>query len=314
MGCRGPADASLLRAKKLLMIGSDRADKGNRSVEGRFPAPPNLAGIGMSKLSKLMRRRGGGDRYCYLYLHIAKCAGSSIVARLASLGTQGIHLSEKCQTKDEARRIFRNKLAVAQQATSPRQLRVVYGHRVFAGLSAEVPRPTRLLFFLRDPVSMVISSYNYSATIAQDQGHPYHGRERDRMLNGQGQMIHFRDWLDTYAPRNLTMSFLYHAVAGEFAPGVSPESFTSEQLDVCKSAVSDAHFVGFVDSIERDGPTLLQMVGMGDAHVKPENVSRKTFRLSDDPTVRRLVEERNSLDCDLYHFALRERGQRTRAA
>ncbi|MBA3480172.1 MAG: sulfotransferase family 2 domain-containing protein [Pirellulales bacterium] len=268
----------------------------------------------MSKLTKLIGRRSAGNRYCYLYLHIAKCAGSSIVARFASLGSQGIHLSEKCQTKDEARRIFQRKMAVAQQATSPSQLRVIYGHRVFAGLSAEVPRPTRLVFFLRDPVSMVVSLYNYCATIALDQGHPYHGRERDRMLNGQGQLIHFRDWLDTLAPQNLTICFLYHAVAGDLAPGTSSGSFTSEHLEVCKSAVNDAHFVGFVETIERDGPALLQMVGAGDAHVNPENVSKKTFRLSDDPTVRRVMEERNSLDCDLYRFALQQRGRRTHAA
>ena len=66
----------------------------------------------MSKLSKLIRRRSTNNRYCYLYLHIAKCAGSSIVARLSSLGAQGIHLSEKCQTKDEARRILQGKLAI----------------------------------------------------------------------------------------------------------------------------------------------------------------------------------------------------------
>jgi hypothetical protein len=268
----------------------------------------------MSKLSNLIWRRRADNRYCYLYLHIAKCAGSSIVARLSSLGSQGIHLSEKCQTKEEARRIFQGKMAIAQQAASPSQLRVIYGHRVFAGLSSEVPRPTRLIFFMRDPVSMIVSCYNYLTTIAQDRDHPYHWRERDRMLNGQGQVIHFRDWLDASAPRNLTISFLYHAVAGDLAPGISPGSFTSEHMEVCKSAVSDAHFVGFVETIERDGPALLQMVGVGDQHVKPENVSKKTFRLSDDPTVRRAVEERNSLDCDLYRFALQQRGRRTRAA
>jgi len=268
----------------------------------------------MSKLSKLIRRRSTNNRYCYLYLHIAKCAGSSIVARLSSLGSQGIHLSEKCQTKDEARRILQGKMANSQQGAMPSQLRVIYGHRVFAGLSAEVPRPTRLVFFMRDPVSMVVSLYNYLATIALDRDHPYHGRERDRMLNGQGRLIHFRDWLDTLAPRNLTACFLYHAVAGDLAPGISPGSFTSEHMEVCKAAVSDAHFVGFVESIEQDGPALLQMVGVGDKQVKPENVSKKSFRLSDDPAVRQVVEERNALDCDLYRFALQQRGRRTRAA
>jgi hypothetical protein len=290
------------------------ADQEEWFADGRFPAPPNPGGVGMSKFSQLLRRRSAENRYCYLYLHIAKCAGSSIVARLAGLGLQGIHLSEKCQTKEEARRIFQEKLAIAQRATSASELRVVYGHRVFTGLAADVPRPTRLVFFLRDPVSMVVSCYNYLAMIAQDRDHPYHGRERDRMLNGQGRLIHFRDWLDTLAPRNLTTCFLYHAVAGELAPGISPGSFTSEHMEVCKSAVSDAHFVGFVESIERDGPALLKMVGVGDKQVKPENVSKKSFRLSDDPAVRQVVEERNSLDSDLYRFALQQRGRRTHAA
>jgi hypothetical protein len=56
------------------------------------------------------------------------------------------------------------------------------------------------------------------------------------------------------------------------------------------------------------------MVGVNDKQVKPENVSKKSFRLSDDPAVRQVVEERNSLDCDLYRFALQQRGRRTRAA
>jgi hypothetical protein len=273
-----------------------------------------LAGIGMSKLSKLLRRGSGNDRYCYLYLHIAKCAGSSIVAGLSSLGSQGVHLSEKCRTKEEARRIFQEKLATFPLGDTPSRIRVIYGHRVFAGLSADVSRPTRLVFFMRDPVAMVVSLYNYLATIAQDRGHPHHWRERDRMLTGQGRLIHFRDWLDTSAPRNLTMCFLYHAVAGDLAPGVSPGSFTSEHLDVCKAAVSDAHFVGFVESIERDGPALLQMVGADDKHVNLKNVSNKAFCLGDDPAVRRAVEERNALDCDLYRFALQQRGRRSHAA
>jgi hypothetical protein len=110
------------------------------------------------------------------------------------------------------------------------------------------------------------------------------------------------------------MCFLYHAVAGDLAPGVSPGSFTSEQLDVCKSAVSDAHFVGFVESIERDGPALLQMVGAGDKHVNLKNVSNKAFSPSDDPAIRRAVEEHNSMDCDLYRFAVQQRGRQNHAA
>jgi hypothetical protein len=56
------------------------------------------------------------------------------------------------------------------------------------------------------------------------------------------------------------------------------------------------------------------MVGVGDKQVKPENVSKKTFRLSDDPAVRHVVEERNSLDCDLYRFAWQQRGRLSHAA
>jgi hypothetical protein len=251
------------------------------------------------------------DRHCYLFLHIAKCGGSSIIDRLVTLGQRGVHLYEESPSKTEARRIFREKLD--KQQIAPSQIRAVYGHRVFTGLESEVGRSLRLAFFLREPVSMVVSVYNYFATVALDPNNPDHQRYRTHLVGAGNRLIPFREWLEGYPVRNLTMNFLYHAVAGERPPGDSGEAFSTQHLSVCKAAIDTAHFVGFFESLNEDGPAFLRMVGVDDK-LRRINVSRKSFALRDDPSVRRLIEEQNAFDCELYHYAVKQRGQRAFAA
>ncbi len=247
------------------------------------------------------------DGYCYLFLHIAKCAGNSLIAPLANSGGWGVHLSEKCNTKEEVRKLFRKKLR--DQSIRPHRLRVVYGHRVFTDLARDIRRPTRFAFFLREPVSMIVSLYNYLAMAALNKNHTHHDQERRRMLDGRGRVIPFREWLEgVVAPRNLTMTFLYHAVAGELAPANRDYPFGSLHLQVCKQAVDDAFFVGLTESIDRDGPAFLQHLGIRIAGIDRKNTSAPLFRLADDPEVRRVVEEHNALDCELYRYAIARRG------
>ena len=251
------------------------------------------------------------DGYCYLFLHIAKCAGSSIIERLVTLGQRGVHLFEECQTKAEARQILRAKLI--EQQVDPYQIRTIYGHRVFADLAAEVNRPTRLAFFLREPTSMFVSLYNYFATIAQDASNPYHQQYRAALVEKSNRLITFREWLAENPARNPLMNFVYHAVAGDKTPGDPTEVFSTRHLNVCKAALDQAHFVGFFESVEEDGPAFLRMLGIEDT-LPRVNVSRKLFDVRHDPTVRDLIEDQNALDCELYRYAVRERARRAFAA
>jgi hypothetical protein len=263
---------------------------------------------------KKCRQAGGiarDDGFCYLFLHIAKCAGSSVIERLVTLGQQGVHLFEECQTKHEAREVFRQKLH--EQQIDPSQVRAIYGHRVFAELAAEVARPTRLAFFLREPASIFVSAYNYLATIALDASNPYYRQYRAALVDKNDRLITFREWLAGFPMRNPIMSFLYHAVAGDKPPGDSTEVFSTRHLNVCKSVIDQAHFVGLFESIEQDGPAFLRIVGLEDTMPRV-NVSRKLFDVRQDPRVRDLIEDQNALDCELYRYAVRQRARRALAA
>jgi hypothetical protein len=251
------------------------------------------------------------DGYCYLFLHIAKCAGNSLISPLANSGGWGIHISEKCHSKDDVRQLFREKLR--RQSIRPDQVRVVYGHRVFIDLGHEIPRPTRFAFFMREPASMIVSLYNYLAMVALDKNHTHHEQERGRMLDSRGRILPFRDWLESpVAPRNLTMTFVYHAVAGDLAPANRDFPFDDRHLQVCKQAVDDAFFVGFTESFDRDGPAFMEHLGLGSATLGRNNESTKLFRLADDPETRRVVEAYNALDCELYRYAIARRSGQNR--
>jgi hypothetical protein len=184
------------------------------------------------------------DGYCYLFLHVAKCAGSSIIERLVTLGQLGVHLFEECATKADARQILRDKLE--QQQIDSSKIRAIYGHRVFSDLASEIARPTRLVFFLREPTSLFVSVYNYLATIALDADNPYHQQFRPVLIDGNDRLISFREWMARYSTRNTMMNFVYHAVAGEKTPGDATQAFSTQHLNVCKSAIDQAHFVGLL--------------------------------------------------------------------
>jgi hypothetical protein len=307
----------MLASPSKLAIDCFQADTKKEARIGRGkrqrPKPHLLMNSILESLFGRRRTFPQDDGYCYLFLHIAKCAGNSLIAPLANSGGWGVHLSEKCNTKAEARKLFREKLRC--QLIHPKRLRVVYGHRVFTDLARDIRRPTRFAFFLREPASMIVSLYNYLAMAALNKNHTHHEQERRRMLDARGRVVPFREWLEgVVAPRNLTMTFLYHAVAGDLAPANRDYPFDRLHLEVCKQAVDDAFFVGFTESIDRDGPAFLEHLGIRSAAIDRKNTSAPLFRLADHPEVRRVVEEHNALDCELYRYAIARRGFQTRTS
>ena len=141
-------------------------------------------------------------RGSWLFVHVPKCGGTSVLQTIretypqpSGLELNGDHLVEKRVILD----LYAERLTVA---------RVVYGHRVFAGLRQFMPQPARMVTVLRDPIDRAISHYNFILT---------RPLERQRVLGAltrNDTRVPFVDWLKEFPPAaNHLVWMLFHVLS-----------------------------------------------------------------------------------------------------
>ncbi|MBE9012436.1 sulfotransferase family 2 domain-containing protein [Pseudanabaenaceae cyanobacterium LEGE 13415] len=225
--------------------------------------------------------------FLYLYQHVPKCAGSTIIHHLdQQLKTRALSLERKFQTKHE---VWAD---IVKTQPNLDTLVSIHGHRVFYGLHHLVDREARYYTFLRDPVSRVISLYNFWVD----------SPARREAMYKEGKLISFREFLDTDFAQNNMIRFLYHAIEGDLTPGNWIESITDHHLSVAKSFLDRCWFIGFVETFAEDFRYLSSNMGIT-YNPSQENRSKKYFELSQDPTVKDRILETNRFDIELFEYA-----------
>lgn len=241
-------------------------------------------------------------QHLYLFHHVGKCAGTSLVETFGQLGREGICLGFPCETKHQVRRAARQELV--QRRLSPKRLKIFYGHRVYFGLHHLAPQPARYFTFLRHPVSRVISLYNYHCDIAQNPAHQHHERDRRLMMRGE-QRISFAEWFERLYTGNHLVRFLSYAMDEDRVH--VPEGMEPQHLVSAKAFLDRCWFIGFTESSKQDIPLVCQAVGVP-APEKRSNVSKQHLSEAERVLASKLVEGRDQLDMELYDYARKLRG------
>lgn len=239
----------------------------------------------------------GQPKHLYLFHHVGKCAGTSLVQAFGCTGRQGICLGFQCKTRAEVRRSARRQLV--QHRISPSRLKVFFGHRVYYGLHQLCPQPSRYFTFLREPIERVISLYNYHCDIALNPSHQHFERDRLRLLRND-RLISFNEWFDTQYTGNHLIRFLYFAMEGELVH--VPEPMTEMHLAAAKRFLDLCWFIGFTETSEQDIPLVCQAVGVA-APKQRANVSRQHLDDSERKRVAKYLEEKDVLDMRLFEYA-----------
>ncbi len=236
--------------------------------------------------------------FLYLYQHVPKCAGSSVLRSLSRLGKASLILGFKCQTKTEVLERAKRELKI-----NPNYLRAIAGHRVYYGLHELSCVTPRYFTFLRHPVERAISLYNYMVDMVLDVNHLHHERTCQRMFKDDGKLLSFQEWI-TIADysQNSILRFLYHAMDGDLVPGGKIDIASEYHVEKAQEFLHKCWFIGFTETFADDIRFVCSAIGVSPP-LKRFNQSKKHFTLEQDPDIESVILEKNMLDLQLYEYA-----------
>ena len=236
-----------------------------------------------------------------MFLHVAKCGGTSLVEHFGQLKGRGLCLGFACDTKlqvlSEVQRLLN------QSAFKRDEIQAVYGHRVFYGLHEQFNQTCHYATMLRNPVSRVVSLYNHHAGISTNPDHPHHQRDRE-LLWGEGDLMPFETWLEQVYSGNHMTRFLYYAMEGDEVDPPGP--MTANHLAVAKSFVDRCWLVGTTETSDEDYRRMCELIGLRPPKRKA-NISQPFVDPTTARSCRNQILEIDRLDAELYDYACQRR-------
>lgn len=220
------------------------------------------------QLLKFRRRRAGADAKPTFFLHIPKCAGSTLWEVILDIyGTRDVFLAT-----NKARRTQFTAMPVEQR----RGYSGVGGHgslRFFRDMLGDLDRYHKIVT-LRDPIERLISEYNYV------RAHPRHPRHA---------AVAAQDF-ETFAVRTAKPNRQVKLLTG------SPED-SAGAIDIVTRFFDDW---SMSEDVEAMAARLYEVTGTPPRPTAHKNKSRPAFRRSDmDPAALRRLEELNRHDLAL---------------
>ena len=237
--------------------------------------------------------RGDANR-SWLFVHITKCGGTSILEAIREAYTDSSRLELNGDHYTEKSRILSDAGGRLPSAA------IVFGHRVFSGLVPFMRQPVQMVTVLRNPIDRAISQYNYILT------RPPERQVVHRALTADNVRVPFAAWLNEFPPASNHIVWMLYQVLGEeprvfdFSRRVGYAEFqlVSERLP----SFSQIFFVetAGVEAATRiltGLPPRVANVGTG-ANVDPA-----------DPEARRMAAEACALDLAIYAQAVQQFGR-----
>ncbi|MCA9104208.1 MAG: sulfotransferase family 2 domain-containing protein [Planctomycetales bacterium] len=239
--------------------------------------------------------------YCYLFAHVAKCGGTTLVHAFGTAGRGAICLGDHQTTRRAVRAAA--EAEIQNRRLAPDRVELFFGHRVHFGLHELSALPPRYFTFVRHPFQRTISLYNHHCGIADNPRHPF--QQRDLSIMGPPEArLTFEQWMLQVYTGNHMVRFLSFAMQGEDA--TADGEMTESHLEQACRFIDQCWFVGLIERSREDIPFVCRAVGVKPPR-KPSNVSTIYQPATDDPELIDLISQRDALDLRLYQHAVARR-------
>lgn len=231
------------------------------------------------------------NEYLYIFVHIPKTAGSTFNYHIKrnfpkeslsfSRNELGIHPENIPKTFTECNNLvkkFTNNLSKEKKAKT----KIIYGHFIPYGIHRYFNRPARYFTFFRDPISRIVSLYNFKRgnfENIKDLGKLRIFYKNTFLL--ENKIPTFTQWLDKKYKDNKSQDILNYV---SFLKRLGYlKSF--ENLD---NLFKKFYFVGITSNYDSDALFLYKKLGIKKFY-KNRNVSMKYFTLSSNSPLRNKI-------------------------
>lgn len=242
-----------------------------------------------------------------IFLHIQKTGGITIQRILRrrlgkSVIERGINLLKGKNNPSSLKQLMQNK---------------VYGDRYFIGhfcygIHEYLPTPATYMSFFREPVSRLISLYNFSKINPTAYWHPFAvdktleefllGVDLPELDNGQVRFL-------------VGENFANCDETEEFFINKTPVGQCDESLlDLAKKHIDEEFsFIGLTEYFDQSVLLLKEILGWKNSYYLRRNVTKKTKKEPVSAEVKQAIRDRNHLDIQLYDYVKEKLFQELRA-
>lgn len=243
----------------------------------------------------------------FLFVHLPKCAGTSLLKMLSEIGPRRFVVVAETQSKKEAWELLHAN--IKKQKIKIHELDIIAGRNVYHGMHLPSERAPFYFTFLRNPIERFISHYSYLAKCASDPQHPSHSMARDRVIR-DGQIISIQEFVERGKGRDILTRTLAAASSAEESGDSWWHPDRNTALEKAKWLLQQMGFIGFVEQFESDAQHLFSKL-----RIAPDsqriNVSQSEKFQVDAETLRK-IRNLNELDLETFEFAKQlKQGQRS---
>lgn len=236
----------------------------------------------------------------YYFVHLPKCAGTSLLKSLGRMGKRRlIIVSRFPQSKRSAMEGLNQQLT--QRRLSICDPDLIFGHDVFCGIHQTSSRQVRYATIMRSPVSRWISQYRYIVDCSQNPKSPIHDYSRDAVIC-DGQTLTMAQCADRGNWTNMMANYLAAAMDPDLDSARWGIDCDRRIETMALTMVDQMHFVGFVDQIDDAEATISGWFGLR-PKLKKVNVSRARVDSHIDDRTREKIAAINQIDQTIYEAA-----------
>ena len=242
----------------------------------------------------------------YFFVHLPKCAGTSLLKSLGRVGKRRLIIVSKYPQSKRAAQTGLNQL-LADRRLTIEDPDMIFGHDVFHGIHQNSTRPVRYATIMRDPVERWISQYRYMVDCSQNTSSPIHEYSRKAVVDNDQTLS-----MTQCAERGLWTNMMTNYLAAAFDSNLESARWgiqSQDQLrEMALAFVEQMAFIGFVDSIAGDEATIAKWLGL---RPKLKVVNSSKTKVVEQPSGRTLgvIREINSLDQVVFDHAKMRRAR-----
>jgi hypothetical protein len=264
------------------------------------------------------------EDFIYIFLHVNKCAGTTICnhiekqyARQEILALYYQQITNFLESKygniqkalgiedptiktPIVKKEWIADLIQLMPASQINSIKIIYGHLAYYGIHEIFNKKPRYFTFIRNPISRTISHYNYLRSQQPER------QKFVKVMQDNGQIVPFEEWLKNEIPPthpacNHMVWFFFQRFYGEnlndyhFSP-------SEKDLEETKNRLKEIYFVGLTEN-----PSDLDFIYNRlriDNCLSDRNISQKYFVAEDYEKTKDIIIAKNQLDWQLYNYAV----------